>query len=281
MTLVGGMSLSSFSPQSPLVLVGAGKMGSALLKGWLARGLNRKAVVVIDPPPPPHTAAIRAGARITASATPPAGVTGRVIVLAVKPQVIADVMPGLRAMIGRGTIALSIAAGTTLANLADGLGDVAIVRSIPNTPAQVGRGITAAIANARVPKAGKALVSRLLEAVGEVVWVDKEDLIDSVTAVSGSGPAYVFLLAEVLAEAGVAAGLDPASAARLARATVTGAGELLHQSELPPEQLRKNVTSPKGTTQAALDVLMAPKGMAALMKKAVAAAKKRSRELSG
>jgi pyrroline-5-carboxylate reductase len=276
------MSLStSFSSTSPLVLVGAGKMGAALLKGWLDRGLDRKAVVVIDPSPPPDSAAMLSAAKIRAHAAPPVGVTARVIVLAVKPQIIADVMPGLRAMMGKATVALSIAAGTTIANLAAGLGDGAIVRSIPNTPAQVGRGITAAIANPKVPKAGRALITRLLEAVGEVVWVDEEDLIDSVTAVSGSGPAYVFLLAEALAEAGVAAGLDPESAARLARATITGAGELLYRSDLPPEQLRKNVTSPKGTTQAALDVLMAPKGLAALMKKAVAAARKRSRELSG
>ncbi|CAN5279716.1 pyrroline-5-carboxylate reductase [soil metagenome] len=276
------MSLStSFSPTSPLVLVGAGKMGAALLKGWLDRGLDRKAVVVIDPSPPPDSAAMLSAAKVRARVAPPSGVTAKVIVLAVKPQIIVDVMPGLRAMVGRGTVALSIAAGTTLANLARGLGDGAIVRSIPNTPAQVGRGITAAIANPKVPKAGRTLITRLLEAVGEVVWVDEEGLIDSVTAVSGSGPAYVFLMAEVLAEAGVAAGLDPATAARLARATITGAGELLYRSDLPPDQLRKNVTSPKGTTQAALDVLMAPKGLAALMTKAVAAAKKRSRELSG
>ncbi len=155
------------------------------------------------------------------------------------------------------------------------------MRSIPNTPAQVGRGITAAIANDRVAKSGRALVTRLLEAVGDVVWVSDEDLINSVTAVSGSGPAYVFLMAECLAEAAVAAGLDGDSAARLARATVTGAGELLHRSDLPPDQLRRNVTSPKGTTEAALKVLMGRSGLAPLMKKAVAAAKKRSRALSG
>ena len=212
---------------------------------------------------------------------PPEGIKAKVIVVAVKPQIIGDVLPGLRGLVGRGTVTLSIAAGTTLANLAAGIGEGAIVRSIPNTPAQVGRGITAAIANDRVSKAGRALTTRLLEAVGEVVWVDKESLIDSVTAVSGSGPAYVFWLAECLAEAAVAAGLDADSAAKLARATITGAGELLYQSDLPADQLRKNVTSPKGTTEAALKVLMARNGLAPLMKKAVAAAKKRSRELSG
>jgi pyrroline-5-carboxylate reductase len=162
-----------------------------------------------------------------------------------------------------------------------GLGPTAIVRAMPNTPAQIGRGITAAVANPRVTPAAKALVTALLEAVGEVVWVEDEALIDAVTAVSGSGPAYVFLLAECLAEAGVEAGLPPEIAARLARATVAGAGELLNRSELPHYQLRRNVTSPGGTTAAALEVLMGEDGLGPLMRRAVVAATKRSRELSG
>ncbi len=275
------VSLLFFLSQSPLVLVGAGKMGAALLKGWLDNGLDRKAVVVVDPAPPGDSAAFLAAAGIREVPVPPKGMKAKVIVVAVKPQIIGDVLPGLRSLVGRGTLTLSIAAGTTLANLAAGLGESAIVRSIPNTPAQVGRGITAAIANDRVSRAGRALVTRLLEAVGEVVWVDDEDLINAVTAVSGSGPAYVFLLAESLAEAAVAAGLDADSAAKLARATVTGAGELLHRSDLHPAQLRKNVTSPKGTTEAALKVLMGKGGLTPLMTKAVAAARKRSRQLSG
>ena len=276
------MTLSSaFSPKSPLVLVGAGKMGAALLKGWLDGGLDRAAVVVVDPAPPADSTAFLAAAGIRTQPVAPQGTKAKVIVVAVKPQIIASVLPSLAPLTGRGTVTLSIAAGTTLANLAAGIGESAIVRSIPNTPAQVGRGVTAAIANAHVSKSGRALVASLLEAVGDVVWVDDEDLINSVTAVSGSGPAYVFLLAECLAEAAVAAGLDAASAAKLARATVTGAGELLYRSDLPAEQLRKNVTSPKGTTEAALKVLMAKNGLSSLMKKAVAAAKKRSRELSG
>ena len=206
---------SSFSAKSPLVLVGAGKMGAALLKGWLDGGLDRKAVVVVDPAPPGDSAALLAAAGVRDQPKPPKGIKAKVIVVAVKPQIIGDVLPGLRSLVGRGTVTLSIAAGTTLANLAAGIGEGAIVRSIPNTPAQVGRGITAAIANDRVSKAGRALVTRLLEAVGEVVWVDDEDLIDAVTAVSGSGPAYVFWLTESLAEAAVAAGLDADSAARL------------------------------------------------------------------
>ena len=276
------MTLSSaFSPKSPLVLVGAGKMGAALLKGWLDGGLDRAAVVVVDPAPPADSAAFLTAAGIRAQPVAPQGIKAKVIVVAVKPQIIASVLPSLAPLTGRGTVTLSIAAGTTLANLAAGIGESAIVRSIPNTPAQVGRGVTAAIANAHVSKSGRALVTSLLEAVGDVVWVDDEDLINSVTAVSGSGPAYVFLLAECLAEAAVAAGLDAASAAKLARATVTGAGELLYRSDLPAGDLRKNVTSPKGTTEAALKVLMAKNGLSSLMKKAVAAAKKRSRELSG
>jgi pyrroline-5-carboxylate reductase len=272
---------STFTPSSPLVLVGAGKMGGALLSGWLDRGLDPKAVVVVDPSPPADTAVILERAGIVAHAAPPSGVTAGVIVVAVKPQIIAGVLPALRAMIGPGTVSLSIAAGATLANLEAGLGPVAIVRSIPNTPAMVGRGITGAIANARVGNAGKAAIEALLRAAGDVAWVDEEGLIDAVTAVSGSGPAYVFLLAEVLAEAAEATGLPPDLAARLARATVTGAGELLHQSDLPPAQLRKNVTSPNGTTAAALAVLMGEGGMAPLMVRAVAAARKRSEELSG
>jgi pyrroline-5-carboxylate reductase len=275
------MSLGpEFSPSHPLVLVGAGKMGGALLAGWLDRGLDPSAVVVVDPSPPPDSAAILAKAGIAGAATPPA-LAARVIVVAVKPQIIAGVLPGLRRMIGPATVVLSIAAGATLANLEAGLGPAAIVRSIPNTPAQVGRGATAAIANPRVDAGAKALVTALLEAVGVVAWVEDEGLIDTATAVSGSGPAYVFLLAECLAEAAEAEGLPPELAARLARATVTGAGELLQRSDLPPAELRRHVTSPKGTTAAALAILMGENGLAPLMRQAVAAARLRSHELSG
>jgi pyrroline-5-carboxylate reductase len=272
---------TAFTPRRPLVLVGAGKMGSALLGGWLARGLDPNAVVVIDPKPTADSAAMLRKAGIGARAEPPAGVAAKVIVVAVKPQIIAAVLPALRAMIAKDTVVLSIAAGTTLKNLKAGIGDAAIVRSIPNTPAQVGRGVTVAIANARVGNAGRKLVTALLEAVGDVIWVDREGMIDAATAVSGSGPAYVFHFAEALAAAAVAVGFDRAAADRLARATVTGAGELLHQSDLPAGTLRQNVTSPKGTTEAALKVLMGKGGLTTLMKTAVAAARKRSRELSG
>jgi len=273
------VSLAFFSPSQPLALIGAGKMGGALLAGWLDRGLDPGAVVVVDPSPPEDSKAVLAKAGIAVAPTPPK-VIARVVVVAVKPQIIAGVLPDLRRMICPSTIVLSIAAGATLANLEAGLGAAAIVRSIPNTPAQVGRGATAAIANARVDADGKALVTALLDAVGVVAWVDDEALIDVATAVSGSGPAYVFLLAECLAEAAIAEGLAPDLAARLARATVSGAGELLERSDLPPAQLRKNVTSPNGTTAAALAILMGEGGLAPLMRQAVAAARRRSRELS-
>jgi pyrroline-5-carboxylate reductase len=269
-----------FSAAAPLVLVGAGKMGGALLKGWLERGLDASAVVAIDPAPPPDSREFLAAAGIAPVASAPTGVAARVVVVAVKPQVIASVLPGLRPLLGRDTLTISIAAGTTLAKLAAGLGETAIVRAMPNTPAQVGRGITGLVANRQVDQANRALAGELLAAVGETVWVNDERLMDAVTAVSGSGPAYVFLLAECLAEAAVAAGLPQDVAERLAQVTVTGSAELLRQSELTPAKLRENVTSPAGTTAAALSVLLAPDGMATLMKKAVAAAKRRSEELA-
>jgi pyrroline-5-carboxylate reductase len=270
---------SAFSPERPLVLVGAGKMGGALLKGWLDRGLGRGAVIVVDPAPPEESRAFLTRSAIEQRPDVPKGITARVVVVAVKPQIIADVLPGLRPLVGKDTVTLSIAAGTTLKNLKKGLGDSAIVRSIPNTPAQVGRGVTVAIANDATDKAGRALITALLEAVGLVVWVEKEGMIDSATAVSGSGPAYVFHMVEALTAAAVSVGFRKEDAARLARATVEGAGELLRQSDVGADTLRENVTSPKGTTAAALKVLMGKAGLTPLMKKAVAAARKRSREL--
>jgi pyrroline-5-carboxylate reductase len=270
----------AFSPTARLALVGAGKMGGALLKGWLDNGLDKRSALVIDPSPAPESVAMLKEVGIPIHAEAPAGVTAKVIVVAVKPQIIGDVLPNLRPLVGRETVVLSIAAGTTLKQLAAGVGDTAIVRSIPNTPAQVGRGITVAIANASADKNAKALVTTLLEAVGEVVWVEKEGMIDSATAVSGSGPAYIFHMVEALTAAAVSVGFDKESAAKLARATVEGAGELLYQSPLGADVLRQNVTSPKGTTAAALKVLMGRGGLTPLMKKAVAAARKRSRELA-
>jgi pyrroline-5-carboxylate reductase len=218
---------------------------------------------------------------IAGSAQPKLQAPPAVVVLAVKPQSIDAVLPALAPSIGPKTVLLSIAAGRTLANLASLLPrGSAVVRAMPNTPAAIGQGMTVACANEAVSREQALLCGGLLEAVGEVIWIDDEDLMDAVTALSGSGPAYVFLLAECLAEAGVKAGVEPELAARLARATVSGAGELLRRSDLTAAELRQNVTSPNGTTAAALKVLMGKDGFAQLLKRAVKAAAKRSRELS-
>lgn len=268
----------------PLLLAGAGKMGGAMLAGWLEGGLDPRLVVVQDPAPPPEIAALLAKYDIEPRAEvgsldhPPS-----VLIAAVKPQVMDKVFPPLGKTVGPETLVLSIAAGKTIAFFEKHLPPgTAVVRAMPNTPAAIGRGITGLCANAHVDARRRELTEALLSAVGEVAWVEEEALIDAVTAVSGSGPAYIFLLAECLAEAGRAVGLDADTAARLARATVSGAGELLHQSELPAAELRKNVTSPGGTTAAALSVLMADgSGLQELMTKAVAAAAARGRELAG
>ena len=273
----------SIELDAPLVIAGAGKMGGALLEGLLARGLAPEQVIVQDPHLPPDVAAmlakrgIRAVARIEGLPTPPS-----VILVAVKPQVMDQVFPELAKLAGPNTLVLSIAAGRTIAgfeaHLAKG---TAVVRAMPNTPAAIGRGITVCAANKAVKDEQRGLCTELLEAVGDVAWVDDEALMDAVTAVSGSGPAYVFLLAETLARAGIAAGLDEATAKRLANATVAGAGELIVRSGLDPAILRENVTSPNGTTAAALSILMAEgSGMGPLMTRAVDAATVRSRELA-
>lgn len=266
----------------PLVLAGAGNMGGAMLAGWLERGLAASQIIVQDPGPPPATAellarhGVRTVATIESLPKPPA-----VLLMAVKPQVMDEVFPPLASLAGPSTVVLSIAAGRTIASFEKFLGPgAAVVRSIPNTPAAVGRGITVAAANPHATDRHKQTVTELLAAIGEVAWVDDEALIDPVTAVSGSGPAYVFYMVEALAAAGIAAGLKPELAMQLARATVTGAGELLRQSPLDAATLRQNVTSPNGTTHAALQVLMAKDGLEPLMTAAVAAATKRSRELA-
>jgi pyrroline-5-carboxylate reductase len=265
----------------PLLLVGAGKMGGALLAGWLRRGLDPTLVYVQDPTPAPEVAGLMAshGIRVrhkTKLPTAPA-----VMVIAVKPQIMDEVLPALGSSVGPSTVILSIAAGRTLANLASHLPPgTSIVRAMPNTPAAIGQGMTVACASREVTRHQALLCNMLLEAVGEVIWLDDETLMDAVTAVSGSGPAYVFLLAECLTEAGIAEGLDPELAARLARETIAGAGELLRRSDLSPTELRRNVTSSKGVTAVALEVLMGKGSLSDLLKRAVAAAAKRSRELS-
>ncbi len=263
-----------------LALVGAGKMGAAMLEGWLALGLDPHNVVVIEPQPSEEMVALSMKGIVL---NPPAGAVSNIatIVLAVKPQVAADVLPQVAALTAADTLVLSIMAGKTLGFLQGSLPKAAIVRAMPNTPAAVGRGITVAIPSEAVTPEQKQRAHALLAASGAVEWIGDERLMDAVTAVSGSGPAYVFLLAETLARAGVAAGLPEDLAAKLARETVAGAGELMHRSPLDPATLRQNVTSPAGTTAAALDVLMAADGLDPLMRQAVAAATRRSKELAG
>lgn len=268
------------SPAAPLVLVGAGNMGGAMLNGWLDAGVEPAAILVIDPKPSEAMAKRLAADHVRCESAPPDGVTAGILVLAVKPQMMDTVLPGLTGLIGPGTVSLSIAAGKTIAYFDRHLGG-AVVRSIPNTPAMIGRGITAAVANAAVSSEAKAEVDRLLSVCGPVEWVDDEAMIDAVTAVSGSGPAYVFYLVECMAEAGRKCGLPADLAMRLARATVTGAGELMHRSPDGAATLRQNVTSPNGTTAAALAILMAGDGMQPLFDQAVKAAADRSRELAG
>jgi pyrroline-5-carboxylate reductase len=263
-----------------ILLVGAGKMGSALLEGWLRLGLTPTKIAVLEPQPTSElTALVARGLKLNPGRDALGDIAAAV--LAVKPQVAPAALPPLRPFLGTDTVVVSIMAGRTLRFLEGPLPGAAIVRAMPNTPAAVGRGIIVAVANARVAPKQRELVHALLSAVGTVEWIADETLMDAVTALSGSGPAYVFLLAEAMAQAGTAAGLPPALAATLARATVAGSGELLHRSPLDAATLRQNVTSPGGTTAAALEVLMGKDGLAPLMTRAIAAATARSRELAG
>jgi pyrroline-5-carboxylate reductase len=274
----GDRLLSGFSGR--LVLLGAGKMGFAMLAGWLARGLDPRKLTVLEPQPVKSVKALtRRGVALN-----PMGrlLNASAVVIAVKPQSAPEAVWTLKPFVSKSTLALSIMAGRTLGFLEEALPPgTAVVRAMPNTPAAIGRGVTVACPNSKVSARQRRLASDLLAAIGSVEWVNDESLMDAVTAVSGSGPAYVFLLAEALAEAGVASGLPPSLAAKLARETVAGSGELLHRSDIDAAVLRQNVTSPGGTTAAALDVLMGKDGLTQLIRKAVAAATKRSRELAG
>jgi pyrroline-5-carboxylate reductase len=267
----------------PLLLVGAGNMGGALIEGWLARGMKPGQILVQEPAPAETVAALIKRHRIELHSQAPSELKGSpaVIVMAVKPQVMDAAFPPVAKLAGPSTLLLSIAAGRTIASFEAHLAPcAAVVRAMPNTPASVGRAITVCVANAAVIPDQRRLCEDLLSAVGDVAWIEDEGLMDAVTAVSGSGPAYVFLLAECLEKAGMAAGLDAALARRLAVATVSGAGELLHRSGVEPSVLRENVTSPGGTTAAALSILMGEGGLEELLKKAVAAGTGRSRELA-
>jgi pyrroline-5-carboxylate reductase len=258
-----------------LVLLGCGKMGSALLSGWLAAGLPATSVWVLEPNPSDWLRGT--GAHLN-KGVPPAPA---VALLAVKPQMMGAALPALQALGNGTTLVVSIAAGTSIATFETVFGaQTPIVRTMPNTPAMVGRGITGLCHNAHATAADVALARELMAAVGEVVVLEGEHQIDAVTAVSGSGPAYVFHLIEAMAAAGVAEGLSADTAMRLARATVCGAGELAWRAPETAEQLRINVTSPGGTTAAALAILMEPEtGFPALLRRAVKAAADRGREL--
>src|SRR5690242_7293790 len=251
-------------------------MGGAMLTGWLAGGLDAKRVVVVEPYPSDKIKALAArGVRLN----PKDGAAAEALVMAVKPQTFREAGPMVKPFVGASTLVVSIMAGTKISALEEVCGGM-VVRAMPNTPSAIGRGITVAVSAKGVSAAQRATADALLRATGSVEWVEDEKLMDAVTAVSGSGPAYVFLLAEELARAGVEAGLPEALATRLARETVAGSGELLHQSELASATLRQNVTSPGGTTAAALSVLMGEPGLRDLMIRAIAAATQRSRELA-
>ena len=259
-----------------LVLLGCGKMGSAMLAGWLAKGLPAASVWVLDPYPSDWLKGTGVHINTDLPKAP------AVVLVAVKPQMMADALPTLKAM-GQGqTLFVSVAAGTPIAYFETVLGaGTPVVRAMPNTPAAISRGITAIVANDAAGPEALDEAQVLLSAVGQVVRLDTEGQIDAVTGVSGSGPAYVFHLIETLAAAGEAEGLPPELALQLARATVAGAGALAEESDETPAQLRINVTSPNGTTQAALEVLMNPdNGFPTLLKRAVKAATDRSRELA-
>jgi pyrroline-5-carboxylate reductase len=261
-----------------LTLVGAGKMGRALLDGWLAAGLEGTAVTIVDPAPAADLVALcqqRGIARRAPTAAPEA------LVLAVKPQIFATAAAGLP--VDRGTLVVSIMAGKTLANIRESFPTAgSIVRAMPNTPASVGRGVTAGFAERALGGAQKAWTETLFKAVGGFHWLEEEKLIDAVTAISGSGPAYVFALVEALARSGVALGLPEETARGLARATIEGAGELLYREpEISPTTLRQNVTSPGGTTAAALAVLQSERGLDALIRETTGAAFRRAGELAG
>jgi len=266
-----------------MLVVGAGKMGAALVEGFLANGVQGFQVVVQDPSP---NAVIQQrlldnGITISPDAGSELKAPPAVVLLAVKPQLLGNVLPKLADVIDGSTLVISVLAGKPLGALEAGLDDKQpIIRAMPNTPASIGAGMTVCLANAAVTEVQKALTDALFACVGDVAWIEDETLMDAVTAVSGSGPAYVFLLAEAMTDAGVAAGLSPDLAGQLARATLSGAGQLLDSSDLSASALREAVTSPGGTTAAALDVLMDQDALKKLLEKAVAAAKSRGRDLA-
>lgn len=264
----------------PLLLIGAGHMGGALLRGWVAHGLTPIVVVEPDPSAEVRRLAMKNRVRVVRDVSDVRAESVRACVVALKPQILKTEAGRLRKIAEAGAPMISIAAGTTISFLAEAWGRKSrIVRAMPNVPGAVGHGISGLFAAKNATAADRKLAERLLSALGDTVWLKREALIDTVTAVSGSGPAYVFLMVEALAEAGMREGLPRADARRLARATLAGAGALLDHDPREPEELRRSVTSPHGTTEAALDVLMAKNGLKPLIARAVSAARKRGREL--
>lgn len=262
----------------PVMLIGAGKMGMALARGWLDAGLPPNNLVLVDPNPGETARELAQDYDLTISAEA-VGLQPNVLVLAVKPQIIDAVMASLSPVVGPHTLILSIAAGIDIARLSSGLGTGRIIRTMPNTPAQVGKGISGAVPGPDVEPVDRERAEALLRAAGPVVWLDEEGQLDAVTGVSGSGPAYVFHLVEALAAAAKAQGLPDAIAEQLARQTVIGSAALLEADPSTPAVLRQNVTSPKGTTEAGLKVLMGEGGLTDLIGRTVDAARKRSEEL--
>lgn len=273
--------MTLISSDRPVVLVGAGKMGGAMLSGWLNKGTPGNHFAIISPRPSDELLALCEDKGAPCLLSVPDDLTPSVVIVAVKPQKMEQVLPTLVPLAKANPVFVSVAAGTSIATFENIFGrDAALVRAMPNTPAQVGRGITIGYATTHVSAAQKEAVADLLAVTGAFDWVEAEALIDAVTGVSGSGPAYLFYMVEAMAAAGIEAGLAPDLAMKLARATVEGAGELLYQSDLDAATLRQNVTSPGGTTAAALNVLMAEDdGLGPLMTKAIGAAKKRAEEL--
>lgn len=260
------------------MLVGAGKMGVALARGWLDAGLPPNHLLLVDPAPNSTALALAEDYGLTLN-TDASGLLPNVLVLAVKPQIIDAVLASLQPIVGPHTLAISIVAGIDIARLSRGLDMGRVVRTMPNTPAQIGKGITGAVAGPEVGSEDREIAEALLQAAGPVIWFDDETQLDAVTAVSGSGPAYVFHLVEALAEAGRRQGLSDAIAEQLARQTVIGSAALLEADPAPPSVLRQNVTSPNGTTAAGLAVLMGENGLTELIDRTVAAARRRSEEL--
>jgi len=252
-------------------------MGLAMARGWIAGGLPPDQLVLIDPKPGEATAAFAAEHSIRLLESP-IGILTHVMVMAVKPQVMKEVMAEVQPAVGAQTLVLSIAAGISIQTLSEGLQTERVVRAMPNTPAQIGKGISGAVGY-RITETDRLVADALLGAAGDVLWFEEEGKLDAVTAVSGSGPAYVFYMVEALAEAAMRQGLDPGQAMQLARQTVVGAAALMEADQQPASILRENVTSPKGTTYAALQVLMAPDGLEPLLDRAVLAARLRSEEL--